>query len=278
MSARFFFALTRCVYYEVIYYLWAADWNDSKKLTPSNTDITINTDLIQQGNHIEFARLVDLYSHDLFLFAKGIVAHTQLSEEIVSDVFIKIWENRSELLEIEHLKSYLYTAVRNQAVSALRRRKKDTISLEDIQDYHYEPVAAHEDSLIDQETLEQINRAIEYLPAKTKMVFSLAKIQGLKYKEIAQLLDIKVKTVDYHVAAAVEKICQSIGVKGKQSKADVQKMLLLLFGIWSLNSANPINPHWTAKVKTWIRLKWSSKNLPYFDMYLFVIRIQPFFL
>ena len=187
--------------------------------------------MIQQGNHIEFARLVDLYSHDLFLFAKGIVAHTQLSEEIVSDVFIKIWENRSELLAIEYLKSYLYTAVRNQAVSALRRGKKDTISLEDIQDYHYEPVAAHEDSIIDQETLEQINRAIECLPAKTKMVFSLAKIQGLKYKEIAQLMDIKVKTVDYHVAAAVEKICQSMGVKGKKSKADVQKMLLLLFGI-----------------------------------------------
>ena len=197
----------------------------------STKDISINKDLIQQGSHIEFARLVDLYSHDLFCFANGMMAHTQLSEEIVSDVFIKIWENRSDLLDIEHLKSYLYAAVRNQAVSALRRRNKDILSLEDIQDYHYEPVAAHEDSIIDQETLEQINRAIEYLPAKTKMVFSLAKIQGLKYKEIAQLLDIKVKTVDYHVAAAVEKICQSMGVKRKQASVDVQKMLLLLFGI-----------------------------------------------
>jgi len=198
-------------------------------LISSKRDISINKDLIQQGSHIEFARLVDVCSHDLFLFAKGIVAHTELSEEIVSDVFIKIWENRSDLLNIDHLKSYLYTAVRNRAVSVLRQKKKHTVNLEDLDDYYFEPVDSPDESLIDQEQLEQINRAIEALPAKSKMVFSLAKIQGLKYKEIADILDISVKTVDYHVALSIEKICQSLGVSRKSSPREAKKLLSLLF-------------------------------------------------
>ena len=203
--------------------------NHTLNLKNSNQNTSINKDLIRQGNHIEFARLVDLYSHELFLFAKGIVVHTELSEEIVSDVFIKVWENRSDLENIEYLKSYLYTAVRNRAVSVLRQKKKNTINLDDLDDYYFEPVDSPDNSLIDQEQLEQINRAIEYLPAKTKMVFSLAKIQGLKYKEIAELLDIKVKTVDYHVALATEKICQALGVSRKSTPDKTSKILSLLF-------------------------------------------------
>lgn len=185
--------------------------------------------MIQQGNHIEFARLVDLYSHDLFLFAKGIVSNTQSAEEVVNDVFISLWEHRSDMPQIENLKAYLYAAVRNKAISFLRRQKKNTISLEDLPDYYFEPVAGPDDSVINEETLGQINKAIESLPTKSKMVFSLAKIQGLKYKEIAELLDISVKTVDYHVAVAVEKICKSLGVSNQRSKDDAKKLLSLLF-------------------------------------------------
>ncbi|TAJ14303.1 RNA polymerase sigma-70 factor [Marinilabiliaceae bacterium JC017] len=189
----------------------------------------IDLHLIQQGSHIEFARLVDLFSHDLFLFANGILHQAESAEEVVSDVFVKLWEKRATVTEVDHIKSYLYTAVRNKAISTLRGRKKDTVSLEDIQEYHFEPVAGPDDSMIDQETLDQINRAIEHLPARTKMVFSLAKIQGLKYKEIAELCDISVKTVDYHVAGAIEKICNTLGVSGKHSGDKGRKMLMLLF-------------------------------------------------
>lgn len=189
----------------------------------------ININLIEQGNHIEFARLVDACTPDLFLFAKGILARSEIAEEVVSDVFLKLWENRHELSKIANLKSYLYTAVRNKSISALRSVKKEVISWEDLPDYHYEPVAAPDDSTIDQETLDQINKAIEYLPSKTKMVFSLAKIQGLKYKEIAELLDIKVKTVDYHVAVAVEKICKSLESSQKYPQDKTLQVLTLLF-------------------------------------------------
>jgi RNA polymerase sigma-70 factor (ECF subfamily) len=133
-----------------------------------------------------------------------------LAEEVVSDVFVKVWQARQQLSEISNIKGYLFNAVRNQSITYLRKQNKDVVSIEDIHQYYFEPIDTPDDSELKDEQLKQIYRAIDYLPTQTKMVFSLAKIQGLKYKEIAELLDISVKTVDYHVASAVKKICESI--------------------------------------------------------------------
>ncbi|WP_430815756.1 RNA polymerase sigma factor [Carboxylicivirga sp. RSCT41] len=195
----------------------------------SQSGININLQLIQQGNHLEFARLMDFYSNDLFLFAKGILYDSPVAEETVSDVFIKVWEGRDKLDRVLNLKSYLYSAVRNQAISYLRSQKnKDIVSIEDITTYYFEPVDTPDESELKEEKLQQILRAIDYLPAQTKMVFSLAKVQGLKYKEIAEILDIKVKTVDYHVASAIKKICEAIE---KEDKSDSQQILKVFLGL-----------------------------------------------
>ncbi|MCG8579810.1 MAG: RNA polymerase sigma-70 factor [Bacteroidales bacterium] len=195
----------------------------------SQSGTNINLQLIQQGNHLEFARLMDLYSNDLFLFAKGILSDSLVSEETVSDVFVKVWEGRERLERVSNLKSYLYSAVRNRAISYLRAQKnKDIVSIEDITTYYFEPVDAPDDSALKEEKLQQILRAIDYLPAQTKMVFSLAKVQGLKYKEIAEILNIKVKTVDYHVASAIKKICEAIE---KEAQSDSQQILKLFLGL-----------------------------------------------
>lgn len=150
------------------------------------------------------------YSDALYLFAKGILASSPLAEEVVSDVFVKVWQSRHQLSKVANIKSYLYNAVRNQAISYLRKRQNEVVSIEDINHYYFEPVDKPDDAELEEEQLSKIYKAIDYLPPQTKMVFSLAKIQGLKYKEIAELLNISVKTVDYHVASAVKKICESI--------------------------------------------------------------------
>jgi len=169
-----------------------------------------------------------VFSDDLFLFAKGILSSSPLAEEVVSDVFVKVWESRNKLNDIHNLKGYLYNAVRNQAISYLRARQKDVISLDDINHYYFEPVDNPDDSIIKEEQLKKIYRAIDYLPAQTKMVFSLAKVQGLKYKEIAEVLDVSVKTVDYHVASAVKKICEAINKEDEADSQQILKALLVL--------------------------------------------------
>lgn len=186
----------------------------------------INVQLIIQGNHLEFARLMEHYSNDLYLFSKGILNDAFMAEEAVSDVFVKVWEGRGNLNKISNLKSYLYSAVRNQAITYLRSKNVDVVSIEDINSYFFEPVDTQDDSLLKEEKLQQILKAIDYLPAQTKMVFSLAKVQGLKYKEIAELLNIKVKTVDYHVASAIKKICDVIEKEEKDDSIGVLKVFL----------------------------------------------------
>ncbi|MCU4154757.1 RNA polymerase sigma-70 factor [Carboxylicivirga sp. A043] len=195
----------------------------------SSSSVNINLQLIQQGNHLEFARLLDGYSHDLFLFAKGILNDSVLAEEAVSDVFVKVWESHERLEQVSNLKSYLFSSVRNQAISYLRSKKnRDIVSIEDITTYYFEPVDPTDDSELEEEKLQKILKAIDYLPAQTRMVFSLAKVQGLKYKEIAEILDIKVKTVDYHVASAIKKICEAIE---KEDKANTQQILKVFLGL-----------------------------------------------
>ena len=195
----------------------------------SSSSVNINLQLIQQGNHLEFARLMDRYSHDLFLFAKGILNDSVLAEEAVSDVFVKVWESHERLEQVSNLKSYLFSSVRNQAISYLRSKKnRDIVSIEDITTYYFEPVDPTDDSELEEEKLQKILKAIDYLPAQTKMAFSLAKVQGLKYKEIAEILDIKVKTVDYHVASAIKKICEAIE---KEDKANTQQILKVFLGL-----------------------------------------------
>ncbi|MCT4648403.1 MAG: RNA polymerase sigma-70 factor [Carboxylicivirga sp.] len=170
----------------------------------------LNISLIKKGNQLEFTHLVNLYSQDLYIFASGFVKNSQQAEEVVSDVFIKLWESRLRINEIKDLKNYLFIAVRNSCLTFLNRRKKNEFSLDALSYYYIEKHNAYSEEYISSELVDQIYEAIEYLPPKCKLVFSMAKIQGFKRKEIASILDISEKTVEYHLKTAVAKILDHI--------------------------------------------------------------------
>jgi RNA polymerase sigma-70 factor (ECF subfamily) len=151
--------------------------------------------------------LMGLYSDDLFLFVRGIVNNNETAEELVSDVFFKIWNRRENFSTITNIKSYLFILARNEAISFIRKDKRlKILSLEEVSEYFFAPLEHDDSDQFDQEMIDQINEAIELLPAKCKMAFSLAKISGLKYKEIAEIMGISPLTVKNHVAYALEKI------------------------------------------------------------------------
>jgi len=147
-----------------------------------------------------------LYSY-LFRFAKTLVKSKESAEEIVSDVFIKVWERRKELEKIENLKVYLYVATRNIAYNYLdKQRRNPTNSIDDFEaeftSIYFDP----EQLLITADMLAFIQKAIDQLPPKCRMIFKLAKEDGLKYKEVAEVLNISVKTVENQLAIALQKI------------------------------------------------------------------------
>jgi RNA polymerase sigma-70 factor (family 1) len=151
-----------------------------------------------------------LYAY-LFNFARTIVPSRETAEEIVSDVFIRLWERRKELEKVENLKVYLYVATRNTAFNYLDKQKRTpTNSIDDLEaeftSIYFDP----EQLMITAEMLALIQKAIDQLPPKCKMIFKLAKEDGLKYREVAEVLSVSVKTVENQLAIALEKIGNTV--------------------------------------------------------------------
>jgi RNA polymerase sigma-70 factor (family 1) len=154
----------------------------------------------------------------LYRFAQSFVRSKQISEEVVSDVFIRIWEKRKELERIGNLKVYLYIATRNIALNYLEKlRRSDTNSLDSfapgMKSLYFNP----EQLLITAEMMIRIQKAIDDLPHKCKLTFKLVKEDGLKYREAAEILQVSVKTVENQLAIALQKIGHAVSFDIKKS-------------------------------------------------------------
>ncbi len=150
-------------------------------------------------------------------FSTGIVQSKETAEEIVSDVFIKIWNDRARLNEIDDLQLYIYVAVKNNSLRKLKQvNKKSTLSIDamniEMDSLYQNP----EEKILSNESLKDIDSAINSLPHRAKLIFKLAKEDRMKYKEIASLLNISVKTVDHQLAIALKKITSALGIGSRK--------------------------------------------------------------
>jgi len=160
-----------------------------------------------------FRELLNLYFLKLKRFADSYLKNEELAEEVVMDVFLKLWERRSKINSIQNLKAYLYISVRNTCHNYLRKERKikfDTLDNVQVRLSRYENTP--EGDLISEEMLNKLNCIIESLPSKCKMIFKLLREDGLSRKDTAKVLGLSVKTIDNQVALAVRKIADALGV------------------------------------------------------------------
>jgi RNA polymerase sigma-70 factor (ECF subfamily) len=178
-----------------------------------------------------FRQLFEFYADGLSRFAFSILRNKELAEEAVSDVFFKIWIRRTKMAEIENFKAYVFTSARNTALNYLDKEKRGkAILLEDIVVSMPINEICPESELISKELKEAIGVAIDHLPERCKLIYSLAKIEQMKYKEIAQILDISVKTIDHQLTIAVKKIADEIlHHLGEEKTTEKFTILLNLF-------------------------------------------------
>jgi RNA polymerase sigma-70 factor (ECF subfamily) len=186
---------------------------------------------IIEGNHLEFSRFIDTWSQELFLFARGLLGNSEMAEEVVSDVFLSIWQQRHRLSEIANIKSYLYVSVRNKSLSTLSKKQLTIVSLDDLPGYYVDEITSPNKDVINPDLMEEINIVIENLPPKTKMAFSLSKIQGLKNKEVAETMNMSVKNVEYHLKQAIIKISEALDSQGIRTKKQKNQILSVLFSL-----------------------------------------------
>ena len=174
-------------------------------------------ELLQQqialfNNQQAYSELFLHFYPSLQQFAFSFLKSKQLSEEAVSDVFIKIWENRKTLHTITNLKFYLFTSTRNTALNYLKKQKGRQNLLPD--DYWVELNSVFFFSwqlMITAEMIRKIQEAVQSLPPRCKLIFKLVKEEELKYREVAELLNLSVKTVENQMTIALKKIGSAIG-------------------------------------------------------------------
>jgi RNA polymerase sigma-70 factor (family 1) len=157
--------------------------------------------------------LYEHYSSSLLQLAYAIVRSKEMAEEVVEDVFIKVWQKRSAVRSLENFPFYLYTMTKNGSRSYLRKfGHKRLIDLDDVSLPFYRISITPEDLMISGEALQRINIAINELPTKCRLIFKLVKEDGLKYREVADLLQVNLKTVENQIGIALKKIHSAIKI------------------------------------------------------------------
>lgn len=168
---------------------------------------------IARDDHSALRALYDHYSNTFCQLACAIVRSKELAEEIVEDVFIQVWKKRTRIEKVENLHLYLFVMVKNISRTYLKKyRNRSFINFDDIELPEYRIDLTPEDIMISGEIISRINAAINELPPKCRLIFKLVKEDGLKYREVAELLHLNIKTVENQVGIALKKIHSSVRI------------------------------------------------------------------
>lgn len=181
-------------------------------------------DIALNSSRASFKRLYQFYYSQLFWFAKSIVKTEEAAEEIVDDVFLNLWIQRARLTEINNPANYCYMSVKNKSLTLISKPHLNQVSIDDVDVEITDQAATGEDKLICADTVKAINHSLNKLSAQCKMVFKLVKEDGLKYREVAELLDLSVKTVEYHMGNALKQVAIGIADFQKNKNAVPEKI------------------------------------------------------
>lgn len=175
--------------------------------------------LIERGQSATFTRFYTSYFQKLILASDKYISDVHTAEEIVQDIFLKIWEFPENLAEVKSVKSYLYRSVINASINFTNRQKS-------LEQHHLKLAAEFTDDYLtdldeENEMIIILRAEIDKLPAQCKKVFKLSRFENFKYKEIAKALDISEKTVENHIGNALKVLRtrflddQTLNKKGK---------------------------------------------------------------
>ena len=168
-------------------------------------------DQIKKGQTYAFDQMFDRYSQQLYRFSKSLLKNHEDAEEVVQEVFFRIWKKRDELNERKSFQSFLFSIAYNLIVDKFRQRVKDQkheqFLIKQAQQNYLNP----ENELEYRELKKQVNKAITELPEQRKKIYQLNREKGLSYKEIAGRLRIKPKTVENHINLALKHIRKRLG-------------------------------------------------------------------
>ncbi|NIG57571.1 RNA polymerase sigma factor [Chitinophaga sp. Cy-1792] len=162
--------------------------------------------LVAQSDQQAFAALVKMYRSNIFTTALQLLHNRQSAEEVLQDVFLKVWLQRSTLTEIDNFPAWLNTVARNTIYTAfklsLKEKAMSAASLDDSLDAGYNTA----DPLLEKEYTLLLHTAISRLPQRQQETYRLIKLEGLKRNEAAEVMGISPETVKYNLDEASRKV------------------------------------------------------------------------
>ena len=170
------------------------------------------------------------YQHyePLCQYAFTLVKEEEASEDIVQEIFLRVWEKKQDLVGTDALRYYLYTATRNNCLTWLDKSRKSVVTRLTGHEAAQEPEVTNEHHRPEADFDTLLAEALDQLPPKCREVFVLSRVNKLTYQQIADTLDISIKTVENQIGKAL-KLLRGF-IRGKQ--APISSILLFFSFIW----------------------------------------------
>jgi len=164
---------------------------------------------LREGDERAFQILFKKYYSAMCHFARQFLNDSELAEETVQDMFVKIWEKRTTLNIETSVKHYFFRSVRNQCLNQIQHEKiKKQYSNMVLESAHQDIDPEH--YYVEVGLIQRIERSIDSLPPKRQEIFRLSREQGMKYKDIADTLNISVKTVEAQMGLALKHLREEL--------------------------------------------------------------------
>lgn len=179
---------------------------------------------LREGNHQAFRKLFDRYRNDLYKFSLSMVHSKPYAEEVVQDVFLKVWMKRETLNSDLSFRAYIFTITRNKTIKFLKKAANNRKLCEDVF-YTSQKITNITEQTIRESELEILkNEALNKLPPKRLLIFEMSRDEGKSYDRIAEELQISPHTVRNQMSKALETLRASIS-----ENKDIAYILLFFF-------------------------------------------------
>jgi RNA polymerase sigma-70 factor (family 1) len=159
------------------------------------------------GDTRAFRQIFDALFSNLTKFSFSFVHSKEAATEIVDELFVQLWVKRADIMKINDLRVYLYTATKNASLNYISKKAKQ-IELEPYENLQVQmtDLVSPEQLMISKEMLQKIKEAIDSLPPRCKLIFKFVREDGLSYSEAAEILGLSIKTIDAQMVIAVARI------------------------------------------------------------------------
>jgi RNA polymerase sigma-70 factor (ECF subfamily) len=160
--------------------------------------------LLREGNQQVFEKIFRLYFKSLHSYAYTFMKDDELAEEIVQNVFCRIWERRDQLKTDGSLKAYLYRSVHNESLNYLKQQKNRAALQVNYGDGNEATSVQASEKVMTAELETHIEKALSELPQQCRTIFQMSRFDHLKYQQIADQLNLSIKTVENQMGKALK--------------------------------------------------------------------------